>query len=307
MRVVFLGTPDFAIPSLKALLEDDAFEVVAVITQPDKPRGRSGEATYCPTKEFAMKEGLKVYCFESIRNAESIEILKSLEPDVMVTAAYGQILSQKVLDVPKMGCVNVHGSLLPLYRGAAPIQWAVINGEKQTGITTMLTERGLDCGDILLQETVEIEKNETAGELFDRLADLGGDVLVRTLHGMMEGAIIPKPQDHEKATHFPMLDKSDGKIDWGKSAKQVHNLIRGVNPWPGAYALYGDTIVKIWRSELSDKSGKSGEIIKADGELIIACAEGAVKITELQVPGKKRMPADAFVRGFKMESGEKFT
>jgi len=307
MRVVFLGTPDFAIPSLKALLKDDAFEVVAVITQPDKPRGRSGKATYCPTKEFALEEGLEVYCFERIRNAESIEILKSLEPDVMVTAAYGQILSQKVLDIPKMGCVNVHGSLLPLYRGAAPIQWAVINGEKHTGITTMLTERGLDCGDILLQESVEISENETAGELFDHLAELGGDVLVRTLHGLEGGSIIPKPQDNEKATHFPMLNKSDGKINWEKSALQVHNLVRGVNPWPGAYAYYDDNLVKIWRTELASGSGKSGEILKSDDELIVACGDDALKITELQVPGKKRMTAESFLRGYKMSTGKIFT
>ncbi|MEX1378202.1 MAG: methionyl-tRNA formyltransferase [Eubacteriales bacterium] len=306
MRVVFMGTPDFAIPSLKALLEDDAFDVVAVVTQPDKPRGRSKKLTYCPTKEFALKQGLEVYCFDRIRNKENIETLEKLKPDFMVTAAYGQILSQKVLDIPKMGCVNVHGSLLPKYRGAAPIQWAVINGEKQTGITTMLTERGLDCGDILLKETVDIKEQETAGELFDRLAVLGGEVLIKTLHGLADGSITPKKQNEEEATHFPMLQKQDGEIHWDKTAGQIHNLIRGVNPWPGAYTTYKDMIIKIWSSQVVEGKGECGEIIKAKDELIVACKEGAIKILEMQIPGKKRMAAELVLRGFEIDAKGKF-
>ena len=306
MRVVFLGTPDFAIPSLKALLEDDAFEIVAVITQPDKPRGRSKKLTYCPTKEYALEQGLTVYSFDRIRNKENVEILQSLKPDVMVTAAYGQILSQKVLDVPKLGCVNVHGSLLPKYRGAAPIQWAIINGEKQTGITTMLTERGLDCGDILLKEVVGIGESETAGELFDRLAVLGGEVLVKTLHGLEDGSITPIKQDEEQATHFSMLSKQDGQISWEKSAQEVHDLVRGVNPWPSAFAQYNDMTIKIWACEAVDGKGECGEVLKSKDELIIACKDGAVKILEMQIPGKKRMPADEVLRGFKIEVKDKF-
>ena len=306
MRVVFMGTPDFAIHSLKALLEDDTFEIVAVVTQPDKSRGRSKKLTYCPTKDFAINAGLKVYCFENIRDKENVEILKELNPDVMVTAAYGQILSQKVLDVPKVGCINVHGSLLPQYRGAAPIQWAIVNGEKQTGITTMLTERGLDCGDILLREVVDIGENETAGELFDRLSILGGEILVKTLHGLLNDTIVPEKQNNEEATHFPMLTKQDGRIHWNKTALEVKNLIRGVNPWPGAYAYYKEIMIKIWSCEVVDMNGECGEVLMAKDELIIACEQGALKIIEMQIPGKKRMTADAALRGFRIDIKDKF-
>lgn len=306
MRVVFMGTPDFAVPSLQALLNDDFFEVVAVITQPDKPRGRSKKLTPCPNKEFALEKGLAVYSFDRIRNKENVEILENLKPDVMVTAAYGQILSQKILDVPRMGCVNVHGSLLPKYRGAAPIQWAVINGEKQTGITTMLTARGVDCGDMLLKEIVDIDENETAGELFDKLAKLGGKVLVKTLHGVASGDITPIKQNEDEATHFPMLEKKDGQISWNKSAQQVHDLIRGVNPWPGAFTTYKDTTIKIWASEVVDKKGECAEVLSSKDELIIACKKGAIKVLEMQIPGKKRMPADIVLRGFNIEEKDKF-
>jgi len=306
MRVVFMGTPDFAIPSLRALLNDEAFEVVAVVTQPDKPRGRSKKLTHCPTKEFALQEGLLVYCFDRIRNKENVEILKSLKPDVMVTAAYGQILSQKVLDVPKLGCVNVHGSLLPKYRGAAPIQWAIVNGEKQTGITTMLTERGLDCGNILLKEVVDIHESETAGELFDRLATLGGEILVKTLHGIKDSTITPQKQNEDEATHFPMLEKSDGQISWERSAQQVHDLVRGVNPWPGAYTTYKDLTIKIWSSEVVEQKGECGEVLSSKDELIIACKDGAIKVLEMQIPGKKRMATDVVLRGFDIEVKDKF-
>lgn len=306
MRVVFMGTPDFAIPSLKALINDECFEVAAVITQPDKPRGRSKKLTPCPTKAFALEQGLEVYSFDRIRNKENVETIEDLKPDVMVTAAYGQILSQKILDIPKMGCVNVHGSLLPQYRGAAPIQWAIINGEKQTGITTMLTERGLDCGDILLKEIVTIGENETAGELFDRLAALGGKVLVKTLHGLASDDITPIKQNEEQATHFPMLEKKDGQIFWDKSAQQVHDLIRGVNPWPGAYTKYKNTTIKIWASEIVDKQGECGEVLAAKDELIISCKQGAIKVLEMQIPGKKRMAAADVLRGFHIDVKDKF-
>lgn len=305
MRVIFMGTPDFAIPSLKALLNDKTFEIVAVVTQPDKPRGRSKKLTPCPTKAFALEQELTVYSFDRIRNQENVEILENLKPDVMVTAAYGQILSQKILDIPKLGCINVHGSLLPKYRGAAPIQWAIVNGEKQTGITTMLTARGVDCGDILLKEIVDIGENETAGELFDRLAELGGKVLVKTLYGLEDESITPTKQNEDDATHFPMLEKKDGQIFWNKTARQVHDLIRGVNPWPGAYTTYKDTTIKIWASEVVDMQGECGKVLKSKNELIIACKEGAVKILEMQIPGKKRMDTDNVLRGFHIEVKDK--
>lgn len=307
MKVVFLGTPDFAIPALKTLLEDEMFEVVGVVTQPDKPRGRSKKLTPCATKAFAMENNLPVFSFDKIRDKDSREQIEILEPDVMVTAAYGQILTQKVLDIPKLGCVNVHGSLLPKYRGAAPIQWAIINGEEKTGITTMLTERGLDCGDILLKVETEIKPNETAGELFDRLAQMGGDILVNTLKGIAENTIVPKKQDEEQATHFPMLKKEDGKIDWNKSAKQVHNQIRGVNPWPSAYTTFNDKTIKIWKSEVIEgKSCECGKIVRCDDVLDVACNDGVVRILEMQIPGKKRMSTQIILRGFDIGCGDYF-
>lgn len=307
MRVVFLGTPDFACASLEALLKYDKFEVVAVITQPDKRRGRSKIATECQAKAFAKGKGLEVYSFDRIRNSENIEILKKLKPDVMVTAAYGQILSQKVLDVPRLGCINVHGSLLPKYRGAAPIQWAIINGEEKTGITTMLTERGLDCGDILLSEQVDILPDETAGELFDRLAKLGAKVLVDTLHAIDDGSLTPCKQCEDEATHYSMLCKEDGKIDWGKSASDVHNLVRGVNPWPGAYTTLGGATIKIWKAKVVEGEDKeSGTITRGKDTLDVACKEGTLRILTMQIPGKKRMITADVLRGFDIKSGDKF-
>ena len=305
MRVLFLGTPDFAVPSLEKLCQE-GFDIVGVITQPDRPRGRGHKMMPCETKACAESRQLKVFCFDRIRDAGPVELLRSLKPDVMVTAAYGQILSQKILDIPPMGCVNVHGSLLPKYRGAAPIQWSIINGEKETGITTMFTERGVDTGDILLQRKVTIGEDETAGELFDRLAELGAEVLVDTLKAMEAGTIQRTPQDHDAMSHFPMLQKSDGEIDFGKTAQQVHDLVRGVTPWPGATMMLGDKKIKVHKTKVLGKpcAKPNGTVIGSDDKGLLVAAGGTVlRIEEMQLPGKKRMNVPDLLRGFPIENG----
>jgi methionyl-tRNA formyltransferase len=309
MKVVFCGTPDFAIPSLEALL-NSSFDVVAVITQPDKPRGRGHKMMPCPVKQYALEQCLEVYSFERIRNKENVEILKKLDYDVMVTAAYGQILSQKILDIPKYGVVNVHASLLPKYRGAAPIQWSIINGDKVTGITTMLTERGVDCGDILLQKETEILPNETSGELFERLSQMGGEVLVATLNGLAKGTITPRKQDNDAATHYHILEKKDGKIDFNKTAKQIKDLIRGVCPWPGAYTCINDLILIVWSCDIVDNkaTGKPGSIAKCDSKygIIVNTSDKQIVLKEIQLSGKRRMDAKNVVCGRTIDSSMVF-
>ncbi len=310
MKVVFLGTPDFAIPSLDALLQAN-FDVVAVITQPDKPRGRGHKMTPCAVKKFAVDKGLEVHSFKKIRRKEGVEFLKSIDFDVMVTAAFGQILTQEILDIPKYGCINVHASLLPKYRGPAPIQWAIINGEKETGITTMKTERGVDTGDILMQETTEIFPDETAGELFERLSSMGGGVLIKTLRGLEDNTITPVPQNHDEATHFPMFKKEDGKIDFHNKAQEIHNLVRGVNPWPGAYVMMGSEVLKVWKTEvLSQKSTrKPGTMACCDSKngVIVNTEDYQIALREIQFSGKRRMEATAALCGRELNSSEAFT
>lgn len=301
MKVVFLGTPDFAIPPLKALIEA-GHEVVAVITQPDKPRGRGHKMMPCAVKKYALSQDLSVHSFKKIRKKAGVDFLKSLDFDVMVTAAFGQILTQEILDIPKHGCINVHASLLPKYRGPAPIQWAIINGETETGITTMKTERGVDTGDILLQEKTAITPNETAGELFDRLSEMGGDVLIKTLAKIEDGTIRPIPQDHDKATHFPMLKKEDGKIDFHKTAKEIKNLVRGVNPWPGAYVTLGTEVLKVWDVEVTHHKSEGrhpGTMACCDAKrgVIVNTVDYQIALKEIQFAGKRRMEATAALCG----------
>ncbi len=309
MKVVFLGTPDFAIPSLDALLQAN-FDVVAVITQPDKPRGRGHKMTPCAVKKFAMDKGLDVHSFTRIRRKEGVEFLKSIDFDVMVTAAFGQILTQEILDIPKYGCINVHASLLPKYRGPAPIQWAIIKGETETGITTMKTERGVDTGDILMQEVTPIYPDETAGELFDRLAGMGGDVLIKTLQGLEDASITPVAQDHDKATHFPMFAKEDGKIDFNKTAAEVHNLVRGVNPWPGAYVTLGSEILKVWKTEIIREKAtrRPGTMVCCDSKngVIVNTSDYQIALREIQFAGKRRMEAAAAMCGRELNTSEAF-
>ncbi len=302
MKIIYMGTPDFAVPALKALASSE-HEVCAVFTQPDKPRGRKMILTPPDVKVCAQSLNIPVYQPESMKNGDALEIINQYNPDVIVVAAYGKILPIAVLDAPKFGCVNIHGSLLPKYRGAAPIQQSVLNGDKVTGITTMLMDVGLDTGDILLTEETEIGENETSGELFDRLAVLGGELILKTLSALEKGEITPKKQDESLATHTSKIDKSLCPIDFSKSASEVHNKVRGLNPWPVATTKICGKNVKVYSTKLCPKSGKIGEVLSTK-PLIVACGEKSVEILELQPEGKKRMTADAFLAGHKLEIGD---
>lgn len=302
MKIIYMGTPDFAVPALKALASSE-HEVCAVFTQPDKPRGRKMILTPPDVKVCAQSLGIPVYQPESMKNGDALEIINHYNPDVIVVAAYGKILPIAVLDAPKFGCVNIHGSLLPKYRGAAPIQQSVLNGDKVTGITTMLMDVGLDTGDILITEETEIGENETSGELFDRLAVLGGELILKTLAALEKGEITPKKQDESLATHTSKIDKSLCPIDFSKSASEVHNKVRGLNPWPVATTKICGKNVKVYSTKLCPKSGKIGEVLSTK-PLIVACGEKSVEILELQPEGKKRMTADAFLAGHKLEIGD---
>ena len=299
MRVVFLGTPEFGVPSLKALV-DAGYEVVGVFTQPDKPKGRGNKMIPSPVKSCALEYGIPVYQPVKIR-VDGVEDLRSLRPDLCVTAAFGQILSQEILDIPKIGTVNVHSSLLPKYRGSAPINWAIMEGETVTGVTTMMTDKGLDTGDILLKREVNILPGETAEELTVRLAPIGADLLMETIKGLEAGTVKRVKQDEAQASYFPMLKKEMGEIDWRMSAHQIVCRVRGLTPWPGSSFTWGDNeTVKVWKAEEAENPGKvPGAIICADGKngLIIAAGENAVRVLELQAPGGKRMNAKDYLRG----------
>lgn len=302
MKIIYMGTPDFAVPALKSLASSK-HEVCAVFTQPDKPRGRKMILTPPDVKVCAQSLNIPVYQPESMKNSDALEIIGRYNPDVIVVAAYGKILPKAVLDAPKFGCVNIHGSLLPKYRGAAPIQQSVLNGDRVTGITTMLMDVGLDTGDILLTEETEIGENETSGELFDRLAELGGKLVLKTLSALEKGEITPKKQDESLATHTSKIDKSLCPIDFSKSAFEVHNKVRGLNPWPVATTKICGKNVKVYSTRLCQKSGKSGEVISTK-PLVVGCGDKSVEILELQPEGKKRMTADAFLAGHKLEIGD---
>ncbi len=303
MKIAFLGTPEFALPSLDMLAKSG--HELGVFTQPDRPVGRHAILTPPPTKVYALEHGIPVFQFEKIRLPEGLEALKSFAPNLMVTAAFGQILSAENLAVPKYGCINVHGSLLPKYRGAAPIQWAVINGETETGITTMMTDVGMDTGDILLVDRVAIGENETAGELFERLSVLGAETLKRTIAALEAGTLVRTPQDESQATKCPMLKKEHGKIDFGKTARDVHNLVRGTNPWPGAFALLDGEPLKIHATRICECDLGSAQLgtLKGDAKtgLFVRCADGWLEILELQASGSKRMSAKDFVKGHPLD------
>ncbi|MBP3284564.1 MAG: methionyl-tRNA formyltransferase [Clostridia bacterium] len=301
MRIVFMGTPDFAVPSLERLIAD-GHEVLAVVTQPDKTQNRGMKLVFSPVKECALKHQIPVFQPEKIRKDEAFwEEYQKMAPDVAVVVAFGQILPERFLNLPKYGCINVHGSLLPNYRGAAPIQWSVINGDKVTGVTTMYMDKGLDTGDMILKTEVEIGDNETAGELYDRLSFIGADTLSRTLVAIEKGEA-PREKQPEEFTYAPMLTKELGKIDWNKTSFEIKSLIRGVNPWPGAYTEIAGKKLKVHKAEISDKKGNSGEILCADDKngLIIATADGALELLEIQPENKKRMNAKDFLRGNKL-------
>lgn len=299
MRVVFLGTPQFGVPSLKALVEA-GYQVVGVFTQPDKPKGRGNKMLPSPVKECAQQLGIPVFQPLKIR-MDGVDPLRALKPDLCVTAAFGQILSQEILDIPTIGTVNVHSSLLPHYRGSAPINWAVIQGETVTGVTTMMTDKGLDTGDILLQKKVDILPGETAEELTARLAPIGAELLVETVRRLEAGDCPRTPQNEAEMSYFPMLKKEMGEIDWRMNAHEIVCRIRGLTPWPGTWFSWGDReIIKVWKAEEAGSSGQApGTVIAADAKqgLLIAAGNEAVRILELQAQGGKRMNARDYLRG----------
>lgn len=303
MNIVYMGTPDFAVPPLIEL--NKMHNITAVFTQPDKPKGRKMILTPPDVKICAQKLGITVYQPNSFKDEKAVETVKNLMPDVIVVAAYGKILPKAVLEIPKYGCVNIHGSLLPKYRGSAPIQQSVLNGDKFTGVTTMLMDVGIDTGDILMTEKTEIGKNVTSGELFDRLALIGADLVVKTLYALENNGITPKKQDEALASHTGKIDKSYCPIDFSKSADEVHNQIRGLNPWPVATAEFNGKRLKIYSSCVCSLCGQPGTVL-CTNPLVVACQNGSIQIDELQPDGKKRMSAQAFAAGHKIAAGDKF-
>ncbi len=306
MRIVFMGTPDFAVPSLEALLRSPD-EVVGVVTQPDRPKGRGQTLAAPPVKLLCEREHLHHLQPTKMKDPAFLDALRAWAPDLIAVTAFGRILPPVILELPPKGCVNVHGSLLPKYRGAGPIQWAIINGEKETGITTMLMDEGMDTGQMLLQERLTIGPDETAGELAKRLAQLGGRLLVETLHRLKEGTLVPQPQDHAQATMAPLLKKEDGLIDWTRRAADLANQVRGLSPWPGAFTHAGEEQWKIWRAAPATESPARqppGSIIQAGPVGIrVATGEGGLIITELQPPNRRRMSAAEYLAGHPIEPG----
>lgn len=304
MKIIFMGTPDFAVPTLEALIEKH--EVMAVVTQPDKPKGRGKKMVFPVVKEKALEHGIKVFQPEKVKNSEFVEILKSYNPDVIVVVAFGQILSEEVLNIPKYGCINVHGSILPKYRGAAPIQWSIINGEEFGGVTTMYMAKGLDSGDMILKAESKITAEDTYGSLYERLSVIGADLLIKTLQQIEDGTVKAIAQDHNEATIAPMITKEMEHINWNNSSKNVVNLIKGLNPQPIAYTVLNDEKLKIWfaEEETGDFNGVPGEIVEVrKKDFVVKTAEGAVAIKEIQAQGGKKMSADAYMRGHAIEKG----
>lgn len=303
MRLVFMGTPDFAVPALEALIAA-GHTVCGVFCQPDKPKGRGHKLTFPPVKEAALAHQIPVYQPTSVKNGEALEILRELQPDCIVVVAYGKLLPEEILQLPPRGCVNIHASLLPHYRGAAPIQWAVLNGDPVTGVTTMLMDVGMDTGDILLTREFPIPEDMTSGELFDALAPLGGRLIVDTLTGLEQGTICPVPQDHSRATHAPMLDRSLSQLDFTATAKELHNRIRGLNPWPSAKITVGDITMKVHASQvMGHYNGQPGEVMEQK-ELVICCGDGiGLRLTQVQPDGSRRMSDCDLLRGHPIEKG----
>ncbi len=307
MRIVFMGTPDFSVPCLQALI-DDGHDVCAVFTQPDKPKGRHGILPQPPVKELALKYNIPVYQPKTLRTDEAKELFKSLDAELAIVVAYGKILPDELLHTPKYGCINMHASLLPKLRGAAPIQWAVITGEKRTGVTSMQMDAGIDTGDMLLSKSVDIGENETAEELHDRLSVLGAEVMRETISALQAGELHPVKQDDKQSTHAPILTKELSKIDWNDTAQHIHDKIRGLYSWPGATCEFKGKVIKIHSSRLAGEcSGKPGEVSESDKRLVVCCGDGnAVEILVLQAPGKRAMPAGDFLRGNPIEKGAFF-
>ena len=322
MRIVFMGTPDFSVPALKALVEA-GHQVIAVVTQPDKPRGRGKEVQMTPVKIQAMEYGIPVYQPAKVRDASFVEVLQGMEADVYVVIAFGQILPRAVLELPKYGCINIHASLLPKYRGAAPIQWCVIDGERETGITTMMMDAGLDTGDMLEKTVIPIEEKETGGSLHDKLSQAGGELILSTLAKLEQGTLVRTPQTEEGTCYARMLTKSLGDIDWNQGAVSIERLIRGLNPWPSAYTLWNGKTIKIWSADavtgreadgflaesgLPAETGMApGTVVRSDkNSLVVSTGSGLLSVRELQMEGKKRMDTPAFLRGYPIPEGDVF-
>ncbi len=319
MKIIFMGTPDFSVGTLEALVEA-GHEVVLAVTQPDKPKGRGKEMQFTPVKECACKYKIPVFQPRRVREPECIENLRKYEADIMVVVAFGQILPKEILEMTPYGCVNVHASLLPKYRGAAPIQWSIMDGESVTGVTTMQMNEGLDTGDMLLKVEVPITEKETGGSLHDKLAEAGAKLCVETLEGLQKGEITPIPQGETTTSYAKMLDKQLGNIDWTKSAVEIERLIRGLTPWPSAYTNWNDKVMKIWDASVfkacnevcdtpvASEDAVPGTIIRVEKQsFFVQTGDGILEIRELQIPGKKRMEADAFLRGYQVKAGERLS
>lgn len=300
-----MGTPDFAVGTLEAIVEA-GHEVIGVFTQPDKPKGRGKAVLFPPVKETALKYGLEVYQPVKIREKEYVEVVKKLNPDIIIVVAFGQILPKEILDIPKYGCVNVHASLLPKYRGAAPIQWAVIDGEKESGVTTMKMDVGLDTGDMIMKTVVTLDEKETGGSLFDKLAVEGAKLCIETMKAIEDGTAQYEKQEDEKSTYAKQLNKALGNIDWNMEAEAIERLVRGLNPWPSAYTTINGKTMKIWMADVIDKDqqGENGEIVEVTKDTIeVKTKKGILAIKELQLEGKKRMSTEAYLRGANIEKG----
>ena len=306
MELVFLGTPEFAVPTLERAIAA-GHRVLAVFTQPDRPKGRGGKLAASPVKLAALRHGIPVHQPERVRRPDTVELLRNMQPRAMVVVGYGQILPQSIIDIPPLGIVNVHASLLPKYRGAAPVQWAIANGETRTGVTIMRIDAGLDTGNMLLKWETAIGPEENALELGARLADAGADLLVRTLAGLDAGTIPPEPQDSSQATHAPILKKENGRIDWSMSAPQIFNRMRGFLPWPGAYTSFRGQGMHVWKARLTEEPGEGtpGRLSATAGRLLAECGGGSMlELLEVQLEGRKRMPAAAFLQGHRIEPRE---
>lgn len=305
MKIIFMGTPDFSVGTFEALIEA-GHEIVLAVTQPDKPKGRGGKMQYSPVKETALKYGIPVFQPKKVRQAECIEELRRYGADIMVVIAFGQILPKEILEMTPYGCVNVHASLLPKYRGAAPIQWAVINGEDVSGVTTMQMDEGLDTGDMILKKEVVLDEKETGGSLFDKLSAAGAVLCVETLKALEEGSASFEKQGETTTEYARMLDKDMGSIDWKKDAQTIERLIRGLNPWPSAYTRWDDKVMKLWEADVVAQNTQSlpGTVVSVEKDgFCVQTGDGLLKVRSLQIPGKKRMEAGAFLRGYKIEKG----
>jgi len=303
LRIIFMGTPAFACPTLQKLI-DRGEQVVAVVTQPDRPKGRGQQTLPPPVKVLADEAGIPVLQPLKVRHPEAVDEIRKLSPDLIVVVAFGQILPKELLDIPRHGCINVHASLLPRYRGAAPLNWVIVNGERETGVTTMLMDVGLDTGDMLLKKSTPIEPDEDTQSLHDRLAHIGAEALAETLDALVQGTLQREAQCDAESCYAPILKKEDGLIDWRKDAAAVKNLVRGMAPWPGAYSYLGDKFLKVYRVEVSSEGGDPGVVLGAGRDGIqVACGSGSVLIKELQLEGKKRLDAVQFLAGCKVEPG----